>query len=143
MEDKIKNAVEEYQCPGCSNGCDTSCYQKSDNSVSCKKHHAGTFVSFLGAIFLGMPKGFNRLGTGMGDKPILVIEIFKNFDEAQVSWSYDKWNIPSWKYVKDGHTFVRGLSPRTNRPFLHIFLEDCASKINCFEVSEQMVIDMD
>ncbi|HPI82697.1 MAG TPA: hypothetical protein PK122_05715, partial [Candidatus Paceibacterota bacterium] len=45
-------------------------------------------------IFLGMPKGFNRTGGGLGDKPRLSLDIFKSFDEvwtelnqANMSWT--------------------------------------------------------
>lgn len=69
MERKIKNAIEEYQCPGCTNGSNTSScalwaanddFQNDDNKA-CKAHSPGTFTS-VGPVFLGLPKGFNRLG---------------------------------------------------------------------------------
>lgn len=64
MEPEVKKAVEEFQCPGCTFGHNTECYEKSQWSESCGKHKAGTFISGgIGKVFLGMSKGFNRLGT--------------------------------------------------------------------------------
>lgn len=70
----------------------------------------------------------------------MTIQIIKKFGD----WGlYDHFNVPVWKYQKDGYTFVRGLSPRTNRPFLHIYLEECADMIECFEVTDQLMEEMD
>lgn len=136
MEKIIKNAIEEYQCSGCMNGSGISCFKPSENSVGCSNHYAGTLTS-IGKIFLGMPKGFNRLGEIKNLKPT----IFKTFEE---SWKYDLFNIPTWKHVtKDGHTLVRGLSPRINAPFIHIYLEDCSDKINCLEITQKELDEMD
>ena len=61
MDEKVKDAVQEYQCPGCVVGSDTDCYEKGNNS-ECGKHVAGTIMHPGGRIYLGMPKGFNRQG---------------------------------------------------------------------------------
>jgi hypothetical protein len=146
MEENIKKAVETYQCPGCSLGGDTSCYEKSPLSDGCRKHSAGTSIGTFVKFFLGMPKGFNRPGVSMHEEHSLKIDIFRSFDEV---WDtprepYDKWNIPVWKHLdENGHTLVRGLSPRNNSPFLHVILENCMDRIDCFEVSEQMIDEMD
>jgi hypothetical protein len=135
---KEKEAIEEYQCSGCVVGGDTSCYEPSENGgVGCSKHHAGTF-SATGNFYLGLPKGFCRLGEFRKMKP----NIFKTFESS--SWDYDKWNIPAWKYrSENGHVLVRGLMPRINEPFLHIFLEDCMDKINCLEITQKDIDEMD
>lgn len=139
MEKKIKNAIEEYQCSGCVVGGDVSCFESNSlGGVGCGKHMAGTIISSIGTILLGMPKGFNRLGSASYLKP----NIYKTFEESE--WKYDKWNIPTWKYLtKDGHTMVRGLSPRTNSTFIHIYLENCIDKINCLEITQADVDFMD
>ena len=41
------------------------------------------------------------------------------------------------------HTIVRGLPPRINCPFLHIYLEDCIDKINYLEITDSDIEDMD
>lgn len=73
-----------------------------------------------------MPVGFNRLGQ----HPEMSLIIEKTFVKE-----YDMWNIPVWKHLNEnGHTLVRGLRPRKNEPFLHIYLEDCMNKIKCPEI---------
>jgi len=138
METIIKNAIEEYQCSGCMTGCDITCFKpNSIGGIGCGNHYAGTMISFIGKIFLGMPIGFNRLGKNESLKPM----IYKSFDECD--W-YDKFNIPVWKYLsKDGHTFVRGFIPRRNDSFIHIFLENCIDKINCLELTQEDIDAMD
>lgn len=138
MEEEIKKAIEEYQCSGCINGHDVSCFMENPNGgVGCGGHKSGTFLSDIGNIFLGMPKGFNRLGENKKLQPY----IFKTFEDSD--WSYDKYNVPVWKYLKDGHTFVRGVMPRKNETFIHIYLEDCVDKINCIEITESDIDYMD
>lgn len=132
METKFKNAIEEYQCPGCVVGSDVSCFEiNSNDGVGCGKHHVGNF-------FLGMPRGFNRLGEYTKLKP----NIYDTFESSE--WKYDMWNIPVWKHLsKDRHTFVRGIMPRKNEPFLHIYLENCIDKINCLEITQEDIDGMD
>lgn len=140
METKIKTYIEEYQCPGCVVGGDISCFEKNEyGGVGCGKHHAGTMIyPIVGNIFLGMPIGFNRLGQYTKMKP----NIFDTFESSD--WEYNTWNIPVWKHLsKNGHTFVRGIMPRTNEPFIHIFLEDCIEKINCLEITQDIIDGMD
>jgi hypothetical protein len=150
MDKKIEKAINEYQCPGCSvgpylkNGC--TAFKKRQESESCDAHSAGTSIGLFIKIFLGMPTGFSRTGVGLGDKSMLTLDIFKSFDEI---WDkdgkpYDHFNIPVWKHLdENGNTLVRGLSPRNNAPFLHVILEDCMDRINCFEVTKELMEEMD
>jgi len=140
MEKEIKKAVEQYQCSGCANGSDISCFEKSSVAgIGCGKHFAGTTMMPGGKIFLGMPKGFNRLGKEVDLKPT----IFKTFSSAY-KWEYDMWNIPVWKHLNEaGHTLVRGIMPRKNESFIHIYLEDCISKIDCREITQSEIEGMD
>jgi len=136
MKENIKNAIEEYQCSGCVSGCDISCFGSHVIGVGCGKHYAGTMLSYVGNIFLGLPKGFNRLGNFKDMKP----RIFENFEGSQ----YDKFNVPVWKYLtENGHTLVRGISPRINAPFIDIYLENCIDKIQCLEITESDIEAMD
>jgi len=139
LSKKVKAAVEEYQCSGCVGGSDTSCYEAAQFHAGCERHVAGTiFAPHIGSILLGMPKGFNRLGLLGAKQPIC---IFKTF--ADSSYTFDKYNVPVWKMVLNGHTFVRGISPRINMPFILVFLEDCADKIDCLEITEKDLEEMD
>lgn len=140
MEEKHKIAVEEYQCPGCVCGMDISCYKPSED-IACERHVAGTMIyPIIGSVFLGMPKGFNRLGRPYEGK-LFNLNIFDNFNDG---WDYDMFNVPAWKHKdKHGNTIVRGLNPRFNRPFLHIFLEDCIDRILCFQITDLDLDGMD
>lgn len=137
MDNIIKKAVETYQCPGCVVGSDTACYEKSKNEA-CEKHVPGTLIMpVVGRIFLGMPKGFDRLGSC--DK--MKINIFRELPDA---WGFDQFNVPVWKHKDEhGNTIVRGLSPRINAPFLHIILTDCMDSISCMEITKEIQEGMD
>lgn len=136
LTDKEKDVVKEYQCSGCVIGHDISCYEKGA-TLECGKHITGTMASGIGAFFLGMPIGFCRKGTDTG----LKIHIFKS---PETGWKYDKFNVPVWKYLdKHGNTLVRGLSPRVNSPFLHVFIGNHIDKIDCIEISKTDIDGMD
>jgi len=70
----------------------------------------------------------------------MYVHIFETFEKG---WGYNTFNVPAWKYLKDGHTFVRGMSPRVNLLFIHVFLEDCMDKIECLEITEKIAEEMD
>jgi hypothetical protein len=94
-------------------------------------------MSGVGTLFLGMPKGFMRLGPIQTEHMHLFI-----FED---DWGFfDKFNIPVWRYLDEhGNTLVRGLSPRVNVPFLHIYLKDIRDKVNCLELTKAEVEAMD
>ncbi len=137
IDEIIKKAVEEYQCPGCVVGSDISCYEKGYNEA-CKRHVVGTSgYPAIGRFFLGMPRGFNRLGPCNEQ----TIKIFRKLEDG---WTYDKFNVPVWKYKdQNGNVIVRGISPRINFPFIHVFLEDCLGEIKCLEITEKDISEMD
>lgn len=139
MRNEIKLSIEEYQCSGCVSGSNIECFKNNESGgVGCGKHHAGTIVTGIGNFFLGMPRGFERLGEYRKLKP----NIYETFNSSD--WKYNMWNIAVWKYLsKEGHTFVRGIMPRRNEPFIHIFLENCIDKIECLEITEADVDGMD
>ena len=143
MDKKVSVAVERYQCSGCISGSNTSCFKENvGGGIGCGKHLAGTMITGIGSVFLGLPKGFNRLGHLDNMKPT----IFKSFKEfTETGWKeYNNFNRPVWKHLdKHGNTLVRGLMPRRNEPFLHIFLENCISQIHCLEISQDDINDMD
>lgn len=143
MDKKVSVAIEYYQCSGCISGSDTSCFKENNaGGVGCGEHFSGTIISGVGKVFLGLPIGFNRLGHLETMKPI----IFKSFkDFSETGWiEYNVFNSPVWKHLdKNGNTIVRGLMPRRNEPFLHIFLENCLDKINCVEITQNDIDNMD
>jgi len=136
MTDKIKKFVTEYQCSGCGNGDFPDCYTSDDRSksISCTSHVPGTMIAGIGKIFISLPVGFCQLGIYDDMK----IHIFEEYKE------YDKFNVPVWKYLdSNGNTIVRGLSPRINQPFLHIFKGDHISDIMCIEITDADIEFMD
>ena len=139
MKEKIETAIREYQCVGCMDGPGLTCFKPDKNGgVGCGEHFGGTYVSGIGKIILGLPAGFCRTGLFEKLRPV----IFEKFDDCD--WYDTKFNIPVWKHLnKEGHTLVRGLSPRVNSPFIHIFLEDCMSKIDCAEITADEINEMD
>jgi hypothetical protein len=138
MEDNVKKAIEEYQCSGCITGSNTECFESCDTGCGCGKHYAGTIVMpYVGKIFLGLPKGFNRLGEFKDMHPY----IFQNIKEYG---EYNKFNVPVWKHLdKNGNTIVRGLQPRLNTPFIHIILGNHLTEIDCFMITDMDLKEMD
>lgn len=136
---KIDRAIENYQCCGCMRGSDISCFKPDSDSSACGSHKVGTFTSY-GSIFLGLPKGFNRLG-GLGEMKLLIFTDWKDFEQKA---GYDNYNIPTWKYLDEhGNTLIRGLKPRLNTPFLHVIIGNHLDRVNCLEVSAEMIEYMD
>lgn len=138
----IKEAIKEYQCPGCVCGSDLECgsYKNADTGQGCGGHVAGTMIGGLGTIFLGLFTGFNRLGP---DNRML-LTIFETQAQQEKIFSYDMFNIPTWKYRnEEGHIFIRGLSPRINRPFLHVILKGNFESIKCLEITKNQLAEMD
>lgn len=139
MTDTVKKAIERYQCPGCILGSDISCFKESDYGEGCGDHRAGTAILGIGKIFLGMPKGFNRLGIGLGGEENMKLRVFSKYEDQ-----YNRFNVPTWKHLNEhGHTLVRGLMPRRNEPFLHVFLENCMDRVDCIEITIDDMKDMD
>ena len=141
----ILEAILEYQVSGCVNDFDENDFKQEGVGIEWSDHVAGTLITGIGGIFLGMPKPFSRLGIRPNDpEDILKINMFWDFNQLEDKWKYDKFNIPCWKYRNEKrHVFVRGLMPRLNKPFLHIILEDCLDKIDCLEITEKDLEEMD
>jgi hypothetical protein len=150
----ITEAVKEYQCSGCTNGPYEECFSKASNHSGCAKHCAGTFpymVPAAGHIFLGMCKGFNKLGPVEDMKLQIMVNIeeytgreFSKCSMFKEMGIYNNFNIPVWKHLDEfGNTLVRGLSPRVNRPFLHVFLGDVREFIHCLEITKEDIDAMD
>lgn len=138
MEEKFKTAVENYQCSGCTLGSGISCFKASQyGDKGCGSQSSGTFVSGAGKVFLGMPRGFNRIGRDEATK----IHIFDKFEEG---FGYDIFNVPVWKHLDEyGNTLVRGFCPRSNYSWIHVFLENCIDKINCIEITPELMEEID
>lgn len=130
-------AVQEYQCVGCVNGPFPTCYKRGQQGVECSAHVAGTRIAGLGRIWLGLPKGFCRLGPNEHSR----VWMHDTLTDEQ----FDMWNRPVWKHLNaNGHTLVRVFVPRLNDSQVYIFLENCLDRIDCMEITaEQIENDMD
>lgn len=136
---KNEEAIKEYQCSGCIGGPFEECYKtESGFGITCRGHLAGTIIGGgVGKIFLGLPKGFHRLGHYDKMQP-LILEDYT--EEVRI----DKWNIPVWKHLdKHGNTLIRGLRPRINEPFVAVILGNHMDKIDCREISLEEIKAMD
>ena len=136
----IRKAVEEYQCPGCIYGDDfESCYQKdSIAGVGCGRHCPGTILSGVGPLFLGLPRGFNRLGDS-SFRPC----IFLSQNDQEEELPFYTYNIPVWKYQDKETIFVRIYQPRLNRGWVYIILDGDINKINCLQLTKEDIEWMD
>lgn len=115
MSDQLKLLVEKYQCPGCASGIDTSgpCYKPNDSdNKSCQNHAAGTIITGVSSINLGMPKGFMRIGSVQAEKSKETnIRIFEDLPKI---YPYNELNVPVWAMEHDGNLIVRCYMPRLN-----------------------------
>ena len=131
---------EIYQCHGCLTGPKEGCYKAAKAGIGCDSHYPGTMVSNEGTIFVGLPKGFNRLG----DSRTIKVSIFESIEQPQGHWPYDKFNVPVWKYKNAaGHIIIRGLCPRINQGFIHVIAKGDFGSIDCLAVTEQDIERMD
>lgn len=135
-----KEYAEKYQCPGCVNGSDSSCgkHKRSLAHDGCDANYPGTMEAGVGSMFLGLPRGFNRLGV----YPDMKIEIYKS--DLHIADIFDKFQVPVWKTKYQGDTLVRGLRPRKNEPFLVVIQgQSKFDTIKCREITEEERAKMD
>lgn len=131
-----EEAVKNYQCPGCADGCYEQCFKKNQYGCGCIDHYPGTAIyPVVGKIFLGMPKGFNRIGSNDGTK-IFIYETKEQFDKEI---GYNEYTVPVWKALDEhGNTLVRMYAPRLNSSHIHIFLGNYMDEIDAIDVTEKM-----
>lgn len=112
--------VEEYQCPGCVCGHQPSsgCFEAAeDGTLSCEAHVAGTLVSGVGTINLGLPHGFNRLGFQDQKKSKNTIRLYASKETMPV---YNRFNVAVWAMVHQGNLLVRCYLPRVNQTYVDV-----------------------
>ena len=130
MDNKVKEAIQMYQCPGCIYADATNCYER-DKGQGCSAHIAYCDKGDKLMFYLpGMPKGFNSIDCFNRTR----IHIFQSLADG---WEYNKFNIPLWKHRDDnGNVLVRGFSPLFNTAWIQIFLSDCLDDIDCIEITK-------
>lgn len=123
--------IETFQCPGCVCGSDTGCERfklyESSGWYRCQSHVPGTTISGIGSLYLGLPKGFCRVGMRSEaafrrqyDHPDAGNSIRIWEDEASAQGLWDWLNAPVWAMVKDEVLFVRTYAPRINETSIDI-----------------------
>ena len=129
MNDKIKNLVEKFQCPGCVYGGDTNCgsYKYNPGELRCTSHVLGTSLGLGNLIALGLPKGFNKPGFGDDGyaKNKMDIRLFGKGDYLE----WDKLNVPVWAMEQDGFLFVRTFAPRINCSWVDVIEDGTMSMV--------------
>lgn len=115
--------VEEFQCPGCVCGSDTSCgrYNFSEDDKKCTGHVLGTMLGLGNSIALGLPKGFHKPGWDFSREPVRA----RNTIDVRLwakgeSPEWDHLNVPVWAMEQDGYLFVRTFAPRVNMSWVDV-----------------------
>jgi hypothetical protein len=112
--------VEEFQCPGCVAGSDTTCGVYDDAEYGCTAHVPGTTIMGSGGfitIALGLPKGFNRLPE-FGSRHNQG-ELVRVHETAPVDF-WNALNVPVWALEQNNVLFVRTYAPRVNRLWVDV-----------------------
>lgn len=122
MNETQKTMIKGFQCPGCVGDCEPEELEIGISSFRCQKHCPGSML-YNGAgmhkLWLGLPKGFNRVPRGQEKLDVWLYESLDKWDEDRFNSRLDKLNkmqilnIPVWQYEKDGYLFVKSFSPRT------------------------------
>lgn len=68
-----------------------------------------------GKIYLGIPKGFNKVGPIDFDEQNVTIRFHEN------AFKWDNLNIAVWYLIKNNVMFVRTYCPRINASYVDIF----------------------
>lgn len=137
---KALQAIETYQVPGAVGNFDPINYNGQIGACGWDDHVAGTRYTGVGKFFLGMPRGFNRVGI-YEDMKLLIFGSYEQYNEY-----FDKktYNVPAWKHLDEHkNTLVRGLMPRRNEPFLCVIIGNCIKQIDCLEISKKEIEEMD
>lgn len=144
MNDKQKMMIEKFQCVGCTCGGDVSCdhfkfVEEKPVGCWCEGHSAGTFLGGVGKIALGLPTGFDRVGTiktGFEERDERSTNI-RLYEDPSIP-SYDNLNVPVWAMEEEGYLFIRVMSPRINYNFVDIITDGKFDKIcpNAIDVAK-------
>lgn len=130
MDTKLK-MIEEFQCSGCVCGSspEQECFKPSETMpkfpfFKCNAHVAGTMSLGTGSFYLGMPKGFTRVGMRSEaayrrtDEPGAHSNIRLWLKDTDPGW--DRLNVAVWAMEQDGFLFVRTYAPRINDAYIDV-----------------------
>lgn len=137
-------AIKAYQCPGCLGGPNPiECDSAVITNKGCASHVPGTLMSGWGVFYLGLPKGFCRLGPNSAER-LAVWESYESFEKSSPQM-LTKFNVPVWKHLdENGNTLVRWFDTVKNVGKSVVILGDCRDKLpGALEISTDDIENMD
>ena len=134
-----EKSIEKFQCPGCTLGHNTRCgsyfglqlMNKGPNaSFRCEAHRPGTFAMPGGRVYLGLPRGFSKVGPSPDSTELWLLP-------EGTRPKFDDLNIPVWAMERDDHLFVKVAMPRTCRYLIYVIPKGSRRELvpNVFDVS--------
>lgn len=141
MNEDQKQMIERFQCCGCVCGPDTKCSEsdfENKYGFRCRAHVPGTTSVPGGRVYLGLPRGFNKVGEVREKNNIRLW-----LSGSKPEW--DKFNIPVWAMVSDNALFVRTFCPRVNISYVDVVAGGKLSDTTPFDVVDvgEFVKDID
>ena len=121
----IEKLIQEYQCSGCISGGSIRCgsYEKqSDYGERCISHYPGTMMLGAGKMYLGLPRGMNKVGDFKSEKGDSRIRIWVDGNKPE----WDMFNLPVWCKQDGDNLIVKTVMPR--RMEIHIDIIQNATK---------------
>lgn len=143
-DQKVIDAIKKYQVPGAVGDFNEDNFEQEGVGFEWSSHIPGTLIlPNVGTVFLGMPTGFNRIGPRTQEsEDRLRINIFSDMEHHDSKCEYNKFNVPVWKYFDGENTIVKGIMPRIMRPFLHVILGNVLDKVDCLEITDKDISEM-
>ena len=96
-----------------------------------------------GTFFLGMPKGFDRVGPSGVES--VKLQVSSDSYVVDALKRKHPFSLAVWKHLdKHGNTLLRCYSPRTNVGWSVVILGDCMDKFpDAIEITEERMEEMD
>lgn len=110
MNDTQKTMIKEFQCPGCVGDCEPEEIEVDSSGFRCPKHCPGTMLangSGVHRLWIGLPKGFNRVPQGQEGLNVVLYENLGEWDKGSFHSRLDRFNkmqilnIPVWQHEED------------------------------------------
>ena len=109
----MKQLIEKYQCPGCSNGYSTRCgrfKENNNNSNTCFNYHPEIF-DHKEITFPGLPLGINKIPKRKGSLRIW---------EENTKPEWNEFNAPVAMKQHGNNLIVKTIMPKTMITFVDV-----------------------
>lgn len=146
----MKKLIENYICSGCMKGCDTECGSFKPRPYygeGCRNHFPGTGLLGGDKIYLGLPRGMNKVGDFKSPDGESRIRIWKKGTNPD----WDAFNIPVWVKQDGENLIVKTVCPRLMETYVDIienstkevikFGEESKFSMEPFDITEIEEID--